>query len=101
MDAVLKRAVKRCPRAVVLWLMAAKELWRRGDVAGARAVLEESFAANPDSEDIWLAAFKLEFESRQIDRARALLLKAREKAAEESTTPSSGVKKTARANAFI
>jgi pre-mRNA-processing factor 6 len=93
MDAVLKRAVKRCPRAVVLWLMAAKELWRRGDVAGARAVLEESFAANPDSEDIWLAAFKLEFESRQIDRARALLLKAREKAAESNTTPSSGVKK--------
>ena len=89
MDVVLKRAVKRCPRAIVLWLMAAKALWRRGDVSGARAVLEESFAANPDSEDIWLAAFKLEFESRQIERARALLAKAREKAA-ESTTLSGG-----------
>jgi pre-mRNA-processing factor 6 len=71
MDAVLKRAVAFCPRAVVLWLMAAKALWRRGDVPGARAVLEEAFAANPDAEEVWLAAFKLEFESRQTGaRAR-------------------------------
>ena len=80
MDAVLKRAVAFCPRAVVLWLMAAKALWRRGDVPGARAVLEEAFAANPDAEEVWLAAFKLEFETRQPARARALLAKARERA---------------------
>ena len=48
----------------------AKALWRRGDVPGARAVLEEAFAAIPDAEEVWLAAFKLEFETRQR-RARA------------------------------
>lgn len=63
----------------VLWLMAAKEKWLAGDVPGARTVLEAAFAANPDSEDIWLAAFKLEFENREPERAALLLAKAREK----------------------
>ena len=72
-----------CPRAEILWLMAAKERWTQGDVPGARDVLEEAFAANPDSEDIWLAAFKLEFENREPERARALLAKVREKGAGE------------------
>ncbi len=57
--------------------MAAKERWLAGDVPGARQILEEAFAANPDSEEIWLAAFKLEFENREAERARALLAKAR------------------------
>ena len=48
-----------------------------GDVPGARAILAEAFAANPDSEDVWLAAFKLEFENNEPERARALLAKVR------------------------
>lgn len=51
----------------MLWLMAAKHKWRVAhDVAGARRILEEAFAANPDSEEIWLAAFKLEFENDEV-----------------------------------
>ena len=60
MDAVLRRARNAARARRSLWLMAAKERWTQGDVPGARDVLEEAFAANPDSEDIWLAAFKLE-----------------------------------------
>ena len=96
MDAILKRAVVHCPRAEILWLMAsffhfcsrmgdwtnvvfslqaAKERWLCGDVPGARDVLEEAFVVNPESEDIWLAAFKLEFENREPERARILLAK--------------------------
>lgn len=41
-----------------------------GDVAGARSILEEAFIRNPDAEEIWLAAFKVEFESSELDRAR-------------------------------
>lgn len=41
-----------------------------GDVVGARGVLEEAFIRNPDSEEIWLAAFKVEFENAELDRAR-------------------------------
>jgi hypothetical protein len=44
-------------------------------VPGARAILAEAFAANPDSEEVWLAAFKLEFENNEPERARALLTK--------------------------
>ena len=85
LDALLRRAVTYCPRAEVLWLMAAKEKWLGGDVPGARGVLAEAFAANPDSEAVWLAAFKLEFESGERERARALLAKAR--ASEACATP--------------
>ena len=65
-------------QAEVLWLMAAKEQWLAGHVDVARDILSAAFAANPDSEGIWLAAFKLEFENREPERARALLSKARE-----------------------
>ncbi len=50
--------------------MAAKEAWLGGDVDGSRAILARAFAANPDSEQIWLAAFKLEFENNEPERAR-------------------------------
>jgi len=78
-EALLRRAVQYCPQAEVLWLMAAKHKWRVAqDVKGARRVLEEAFAANPDSQEIWLAAFKLEFENDEVPRAKLLLHKARE-----------------------
>ena len=64
LDAVLQEAVKYCPRAEVLWLMAAKEKWLAGQVPAARDILKLAFDANPESEDIWLAAFKLEFENQ-------------------------------------
>ncbi|KAJ2354474.1 U4/U6 x U5 tri-snRNP complex subunit Prp1, partial [Coemansia sp. RSA 2618] len=77
-DALLRRAVQFCPQAEVLWLMAAKEKWtRQGDVAGARVILEEAFAANAQSEAIMLAAVKLESETHQDARALALLERAR------------------------
>eukprot|EP00891_Asterochloris_glomerata_P002445 jgi/Astpho2/2445/fgenesh1_pg.00044_%23_65_t len=79
LDALLKKAVTYCPQAEVFWLMAAKEQWKEmGNVPAARQILAEAFAANPDSEGIWLAAFKLEFENHEPERARAILEKARE-----------------------
>lgn len=52
LEALLLDAVKNCPHAEVLWLMAAKEKWLSGDVPAARAVLKEAFAANPNSENV-------------------------------------------------
>ena len=77
LDAILARATTYCPRSELLWLMGAKERWLRGDVAGARAVLSEAFAANPESEEVVLAAFKLEFENDETERAKVLLARAR------------------------
>ena len=36
-------------------------------------MLEEAFIRNPDSEEIWLAAFKVAFENSELDRARWVL----------------------------
>jgi pre-mRNA-processing factor 6 len=57
--------------------MAAKEKWLAGDVPGAREILERAFVANPESEQIWLAAVKLEAENGEYDVARELLARAR------------------------
>jgi pre-mRNA-processing factor 6 len=56
--------------------MAAKSKWMADDVQGARSLLAQAFGANPNSEEIWLAAVKLESENREYDRARKLLAKA-------------------------
>lgn len=60
--------------------MAAKERWLADDVNGvngAREILNQAFSAIPDSEQIWLAAVKLESENDQHERARAILQKVR------------------------
>ncbi|KAK9822995.1 hypothetical protein WJX81_003933 [Elliptochloris bilobata] len=83
LDALLERAVKYCPQAEVLWLMRAKEKWLAGDVDGARGVLAAAFKVS-ESEELMLAAFKLEFENAEPVRAQRLLAKAR--ASEASST---------------
>jgi len=49
----------------------------QGDVSAARGILSLAFQANPNSEEIWLAAVKLESENSEYERARRLLAKAR------------------------
>lgn len=75
LDELLLEAVKHCPTEQVLWLMAAKEKWLAGDVPSARQILASAFEANPNSEEIYLAAFKLEFENKEPERAKAILEK--------------------------
>jgi len=80
LDALLKKATTFCPKAWPLWLMGAKEKWLTGDLAGARVILGEAFKINPDNEEIWLAAVKLENDNNEVERARTLLEKARSQA---------------------
>lgn len=73
----LEQACHALPQVEVFWLLYAKELWTTaGDVKAAREVLMRGFQANLASEEIYLAAIKLEWEAGEIDRARALLKKA-------------------------
>merc|ERR1719505_237784 len=60
--------------------MGAKSKWMAGDVPAARSILSLAFQANPNSEEIWLAAIKLESENNEFTRARRLLARARENA---------------------
>ena len=52
----------------------------QGDVPAARSILALAFQANPNSEEIWLAAVKLESENNEFERARRLLHRARNSA---------------------
>ena len=51
--------------------------WCLSSSCDFRSILALAFQANPNSEDIWLAAVKLESENNEHDRARKLLAKAR------------------------
>ena len=77
LDAILNLAVVHCAQAEVLWLMAAKEKWLAGDVPAVCEVLEQAFIANLESEQIWLAAVKLEAENGELEVVRVLLIHAR------------------------
>ncbi|PRQ45716.1 putative tetratricopeptide-like helical domain, pre-mRNA-processing factor 6/Prp1/STA1 [Rosa chinensis] len=57
--------------------MAAKENWLAGDVNAARMILEEASKSLPNYEEIMLAAFKLEFENHEQERAKMILDKTR------------------------
>jgi pre-mRNA-processing factor 6 len=57
--------------------MWAKEKWLGGDVPAAREVLDRAFVRNSESEQIWLAAVKLEAENGELGAARELLVRAR------------------------
>ena len=60
--------------------MRAKSKWLAGNVPEARAILNAAFQANPNSEEIWIAAITLESKNNEHERARKLLQKARETA---------------------
>jgi pre-mRNA-processing factor 6 len=83
LDCLLSQAVQNCPRAWQLWLKYAKEKWLRNDVVAARKILASAFEANSDNEEIWLAAVKLENRANEVERARLLLQRARDKASTE------------------
>jgi pre-mRNA-processing factor 6 len=76
LDDLLTQAVRHCPQAETLWLMLAKEKWLAGDVPGARVVLHDAFDANLESEQIWLAAVKLEVENDELVAAKEILNRA-------------------------
>ncbi|PWN42155.1 putative pre-mRNA splicing factor prp1 [Ceraceosorus guamensis] len=79
LEAILERAVTMCPKAETLWLIYAKEKWQgQKDVAGARQVLIRAFEKNLGSEEISLAAAKLEAENGQKQAAAMLLQRARQ-----------------------
>ncbi|KAI1724194.1 tetratricopeptide repeat domain-containing protein [Ditylenchus destructor] len=76
-ETILKEATDKCPKAENLWLMYAKSRWMQDDVKGARQILAVAFQHNKDSEEIWMAAVKLESENEEFDSARKLLDRAR------------------------
>ncbi|GBG24911.1 Pre-mRNA-processing factor 6 [Hondaea fermentalgiana] len=74
---LLHEAVQRCPKAELFWLMAAKETWKTlNDPREARRILDRALASQHNTERVWLAAFKLEWETGNVKEARSLLKEA-------------------------
>lgn len=74
LENLLEKAVTNCPKAEILWLMYAKEKWQSdNDIPAAREILSRAFDNNMGSEEISLAAAKLEAENGEKDAARKLL----------------------------
>lgn len=77
---LLHEAVERCPKAELFWLMAAKETWKTLDnPREARQILDRALDAGHSSERVWLAAFKLEWETGNLAQAREVIRSAQEK----------------------
>uniref|UniRef100_A0A8C7QNL1 Pre-mRNA processing factor 6 n=1 Tax=Oncorhynchus mykiss TaxID=8022 RepID=A0A8C7QNL1_ONCMY len=68
----LQRVVAHCPKADVLWLLGTKSKWLAENVPAACSILALAFQANPNSEEIWLAAVKLESENNENEACRLL-----------------------------
>ena len=76
-DFQFSQAVHACPHAEVLWLMYAKFLWAKvGNANKAREVLQSAMQAVNNSEDIYIAAARIE-ESFSEESTRSILLKGR------------------------
>ncbi|KDN51340.1 hypothetical protein K437DRAFT_221659 [Tilletiaria anomala UBC 951] len=78
MEDMLEKSVTNCPNDEALWLMYAKERRLADDLDGARAVLARAFDKNMGSEEISLAAAKLEAENGDKEAAGLLLQRARQ-----------------------
>eukprot|EP01129_Flabellula_baltica_P014603 TRINITY_DN7031_c0_g1_i1.p1 TRINITY_DN7031_c0_g1~~TRINITY_DN7031_c0_g1_i1.p1 ORF type:complete len:938 (-),score=246.41 TRINITY_DN7031_c0_g1_i1:65-2878(-) len=76
----LAESVHYCKQSEKLWLRFAMETWEAGDFGEARKILKQAFKENPDNEEIWLTAVKLESENKEYDYARNFLEQARENA---------------------
>ncbi|WCJ42174.1 Pre-mRNA-processing factor 6 [Euphorbia peplus] len=65
------------------WLSDADDCKNRGSIETARAILHQACVSIPNSEEFWLAAFQLEYDNHQPERARLLLAQAREQVGTE------------------
>ncbi|CAL2047807.1 unnamed protein product [Caenorhabditis brenneri] len=80
-EAILLKACETVPEVENYWLMLAKLRFINKRIDEARQTLKDAQSKHDhQSEKMWLAATKIEIETDQFDRARALFAEAREKA---------------------
>ncbi|EGT49152.1 hypothetical protein CAEBREN_01897 [Caenorhabditis brenneri] len=79
-EAILLKACETVPEVENYWLMLAKLRFINKRIGEARETLKDAQSKHDhQSEKMWLAATKIEIETDQFDRARALFAEAREK----------------------
>ena len=68
--------IKRCIDSVALWVAAARLEERAGNLAKARALLEQARLKNPKNPGLWLAAVRTELRGGNQKAGEALMAKA-------------------------
>ena len=68
--------IKRCLDCIPLWVSAARLEERAGNVAKARALLEQARLKNPKNAQLWLAAVRTELRAQNQKAGEALMAKA-------------------------
>ncbi|KAJ1606771.1 Pre-mRNA splicing factor Pro1/Prp6 and HAT repeat protein [Cryptosporidium canis] len=79
-DNVLQKSLKSCPDKEILWLKAAYNQSINGNTEVARLILSKGYSSNlNDKEEVVLAAARLEISHGEIERARIILERERNK----------------------
>lgn len=60
---IFENVVELMPKNTLFWLMYSKEVWKNGDIAKAKDVLQRALKTVPSSVDVWCALMKLEMVS--------------------------------------
>lgn len=80
---IFENIVEILPKNPIFWLMYSKEVWKNGDIAGAKQILHRAFGILSSNADIWLALIKLESIEKHYDKVRELFNEAKVKVQNE------------------
>ncbi|KAI8148081.1 PRP1 splicing factor, N-terminal-domain-containing protein [Fennellomyces sp. T-0311] len=74
--ATYNKAVKNCPKSILLWILLAKLEEKLGVVAKARSTLEKARFANPKTAELWVEGIRLEIRAKNTSAAKSMSARA-------------------------
>lgn len=77
---IFEKILKIIPKNPLFWLMYSKEVWKSGDIAKAKEILNLAIKKIPNNVDIWCALIKLErIDNFDLNKILTLFKQAKEK----------------------
>ncbi|KAI9494764.1 PRP1 splicing factor, N-terminal-domain-containing protein [Zychaea mexicana] len=70
------KAVKNCPKSIILWILLAKLEEKLGMVTKARSTLEKARYTNPKTAELWIEGIRIEIRAKNTGAAKAMSAKA-------------------------
>ncbi|KAI7853184.1 PRP1 splicing factor, N-terminal-domain-containing protein [Circinella umbellata] len=73
---IYNKAVKNCPKSIILWILLAKLEEKLGMVTKARSTLEKARYTNPKTAELWVEGIRIEIRAKNTSAAKAMSAKA-------------------------
>lgn len=70
------KAVKSCPKSIMLWSLLAKTEEKMGMITKARATLEKARFTNPKTPELWVQAIRAEIRAKNTSVAKSMIARA-------------------------